>query len=257
MKTLSPSKLSCFFDCPQKFKYQYVDFIKREKQYPAAATGTLVHSALELLFQLPASERTLANGLRCLETSIESMPKVIAPPWPDEDKALDLILNYFDLEDPSTISVRSTEQKFYLKLDDFRALNGIVDRVDMLEDGSVRVVDYKSGKVPSEKDLPAKAQGILFYADIIARDTSILPSKLVLLYLGTPARLEIPMDDQRLETVRKQISAAWDAIDRCEEAEDWRAKPSYACKWCDYNDICPYVPKSVQAQLRKKSRETS
>ena len=51
MQTYSYSKVSCFEQCPLKFKFQYIDKIKTEiEQTVEAFLGSLVHEALEKLY---------------------------------------------------------------------------------------------------------------------------------------------------------------------------------------------------------------
>ena len=48
-RSLSPSKLSAFKDCPLAFRFSAIDRIP-EAPAPHMVKGTLVHSALERLF---------------------------------------------------------------------------------------------------------------------------------------------------------------------------------------------------------------
>lgn len=54
---LSPSRAADFKQCPLKYRFRTIDRLD-EAPSPAAARGTLVHAALETLFDLPAHERT-------------------------------------------------------------------------------------------------------------------------------------------------------------------------------------------------------
>ena len=59
-RTLSPSKVSSFTDCPLAFRFSIIDRLP-EPPSPHALKGTLVHAALEGLFwNHPAGERTRA-----------------------------------------------------------------------------------------------------------------------------------------------------------------------------------------------------
>ena len=65
-RSLSPSKLSAFKDCPLAFRFAAIDRLP-EAPAPHMVKGTLVHSALERLFwDHPRGERTARCG----------------PPWP-------------------------------------------------------------------------------------------------------------------------------------------------------------------------------
>src|SRR5262245_12701122 len=56
--SLSPSRASDFMSCPLLYRFRVIDQLP-EAPDPMAARGTLVHSVLERLFDLPAGRRTL------------------------------------------------------------------------------------------------------------------------------------------------------------------------------------------------------
>src|SRR5215210_2917686 len=55
--SLSPSRASDFLTCPLLYRFRVVDRLP-EAPSPLATRGTVVHSVLERLFDLPAAERT-------------------------------------------------------------------------------------------------------------------------------------------------------------------------------------------------------
>ncbi len=54
--SLSPSRASDFMTCPLLYRFRVIDRLP-EKPGSAATRGTVVHSVLERLFDLPAAER--------------------------------------------------------------------------------------------------------------------------------------------------------------------------------------------------------
>ena len=56
--SLSPSRAADFKTCPLLYRFRCIDRLP-ESPSLAASRGTLVHSVLESLFDLPAAERTL------------------------------------------------------------------------------------------------------------------------------------------------------------------------------------------------------
>src|SRR4051794_41885311 len=56
---LSPSRAADFMQCPLLYRFRVVDRLP-EAPSPAAVRGTVVHAVLERLFDLPATERTVA-----------------------------------------------------------------------------------------------------------------------------------------------------------------------------------------------------
>ncbi|MGF7238036.1 MAG: RecB family exonuclease, partial [Frankia sp.] len=56
--SLSPSRASDFMTCPLRYRFRVIDRLP-EPPSPAATRGTVVHTVLERLFDLPPAERTL------------------------------------------------------------------------------------------------------------------------------------------------------------------------------------------------------
>ena len=63
--SLSPSKVSSFRDCALAFRFSAIDRLPEPPSAPAVK-GTLVHSALELLFCAGPEARTLVRDLHRL-----------------------------------------------------------------------------------------------------------------------------------------------------------------------------------------------
>src|SRR5205814_1442988 len=121
-RTLSPSKVAAFTECALAFRFATIDRLP-EPASPWTTKGTLVHAALERLFLLEPTARTLAAALICLDeaftmirTDAEYTDLHLSPD--DEaafvDDAERLVRQYFTLEDPTTLpdqSSRAIERK--------------------------------------------------------------------------------------------------------------------------------------------------
>ena len=59
--SLSPSRAADFMTCPLLYRFRVIDRIP-EAPSAAATRGTVVHSVLERLFDLPAAQRTLGQA---------------------------------------------------------------------------------------------------------------------------------------------------------------------------------------------------
>jgi len=150
--SLSPSRAGDFMQCPLMFRFRTIDRLPQAPS-PAATRGTVVHSVLERLFDLPAAERTLAAAEGLLGPAWDELcaeePEVLGMfAEPDElttwlAGARDLLDAYFAMEDPTRLEPARREEKVQVDLPGGLRLRGIVDRVDVSPQGLVRVVDYK------------------------------------------------------------------------------------------------------------------
>jgi putative RecB family exonuclease len=248
--SLSPSRAADFMACPLLYRFRVVDRLP-ESPSPAATRGTVVHSVLERLFDLPAAERTLEQAAALLEPEWERLlaaEPALSELFADEGEpdlrtflngAVHLLESYFTLEDPTRLEPAERELLVETELESGLLLRGYVDRLDRTADGDMRVVDYKTGKAPSE-GFEAKAMfQMRFYALVLWRLHGRVPRLLQLLYLGSGEVLRYEPDEADLLATERKLHALWAAIQRASELGDWRPNPGRLCDWCDHQPLCP------------------
>jgi putative RecB family exonuclease len=245
-KTLSPSKVSSFTDCGLAFRFSAIDRLP-EPPSVAATKGTLVHAALERLFCLPPAQRTVAAALTGLDAAVEAMrdhPDLVDLDLDEEgeaallDDAEQLLRRYFDLEDPAQVHPIGLELSLETELGGLR-LRGIIDRLELDDDGRLVVTDYKTGRVPHANYERGKLGGVHFYALLCERLFGQRPAKVQLLYLDEPVALVVAPTEQSTRALERKVLAVWTAIERACEREDFRPKPSKLCDWCSFQRFCP------------------
>lgn len=257
--------------CPLLYRYRVVDRLPEPPSH-AAARGTLVHSALERLFDLPAAERTPQAAVDLLEPAwadlVQAEPElgslvateegaVADATAPDQaagaaaaDKdalpvraewlaqAAQLVRRWFEVEDPTRLE--PAERELYVEVDvDGLTLRGYVDRLDIAPDGRMRVVDYKTGRAPSELFEARALFQMKFYALVLWRSRGVIPTLLQLVYLRDGQVLRYEPDEATLVATERKVHALWQAIERAAESQDWRPRRSRLCDWCHHKPICP------------------
>jgi putative RecB family exonuclease len=251
---LSPSRAADFLQCPLLYRFRVVDRLA-EAPSPAAVRGTVVHAVLERLFDLPAAERTVAAARSMLgpqwERLVEERPELatLFPPEDDEGanaavaewlrSADALVERWFDLEDPTRLEPAERELYVETTLEDGLVLRGYVDRLDVAPTGEVRVVDYKTGRAPSELFEAKALFQMRFYALVLWRTRGVIPRLLQLVYLGDGQVLRHAPDEAELRATERKVRALWAAIERAATTGDWRASPGRLCDWCDHRALCP------------------
>ncbi|MET0149910.1 MAG: PD-(D/E)XK nuclease family protein [Acidimicrobiales bacterium] len=243
---LSPSRVSSFQDCALAFRFSAIDHLPEPSSLPAVR-GTLVHAALERLFDLTPAERTPARATACLTEAhavIQADPEYLGLGLDDEgDLALrvrsqELLDNYFRLEDPTTITPIGLELRLEAPLGDLN-LRGIIDRLELDAEGGLVVTDYKTGAAPRQQFEQGRLGGVHFYAFLCEEVFGQRPAKVQLLYLADPVAIVAEPTDQASRGLRRKLTAVWAAIERSCEREDFRPRPSKLCDWCAFQTHCP------------------
>lgn len=256
--SLSPSRANDFLTCPLLFRFRTIDRLP-EPSSPAALRGTLVHTALEHLFDLPAGDRTVART-RALFTQAwlelaandEESARILqselgldgtADPAVVADRvlasALPLLDTYFALEDPSRLEPYAREFAVSVEIADAFTIRGFVDRIDRSPAGEIRIVDYKTGRAPGSR-YEAKAMfQMRFYALAWWRMTGDIPRRLQLMYLGSSEVLHYEPTEQDLVSTERKIFALREAINKAARSGDFSPTTSRLCDWCAYRSSCP------------------
>ncbi|MGR6964216.1 RecB family exonuclease [Geodermatophilus sp. URMC 61] len=254
--SLSPSRAADFKTCPLLYRFRTIDRLP-ERKSPAAVRGTLVHSVLERLYDLPARQRTPEAARELVAPAWEELradPEVAelfaegsaaddAPEPPSLEAWLDsagkLVETYFSLEDPSRIEPHGREELVEVTLPDGLLLRGYVDRLDVAPNGAIRVVDYKTGSMPREAFEGKALFQMKFYALVLWRTRGVVASQLKLLYLGDGDALTYAPDEAELVRFERTLQAIWAAIERAVATGDFRPNRSRLCDWCDHQALCP------------------
>ncbi len=245
--SLSPSRASDFTTCPLLFRFRSIDRLPEEPSAPAVR-GTLVHRALETLFDLPAQDRTLDAAAGLVEQAFaelerqDPMSADTMRSGPDGSVAIDaapLLSAYFALEDPTRLEPHAREVGVSAQLEESFEVRGFIDRVDRSPAGEIRIVDYKTGRSPGA-GYEAKAMfQMRFYALAWWRMTSEVPRRLQLMYLGNGEVLRHEPDEADLQSTERKVLALRDAIARAADTESFDPSPSRLCDWCSHRSVCP------------------
>lgn len=244
--SLSPSKMSAFKECGLAFRFSVIDGLP-EPPSPWASKGTLVHRALELLMLRPPADRTRPAALIDLEQAAAELadhPEFAGLGLSDDEwaafnaDAAVLVERYFALEDPTKVRPIGLELLMSVEIGSLR-LRGIIDRLELDDDGELVVTDYKTGSVPSEMFEQRRLSGVHFYALLCQRLFGRRPSRIQLLYLSKPESIIAYPTEQSVVGMERKSLALWAAIERACERDDFRPNPGKLCDWCTFKPYCP------------------
>jgi putative RecB family exonuclease len=247
--SLSPSRALDFKNCALLYRFRVIDRLPEPPSLDAAR-GTVVHGVLERLFDLPPAARTIAAACGDVEPGWQTLLAedrelaALVDAAPGGLAALvastrDLLDSYFALENPQRLEPAEREVLVETTLPSGVHLKGFVDRLDRSSAGDVRVVDYKTGRSPSETFEGKALFQLRFYALVLWRSTGVLPRLLRLYYLADREVLDYQPDAADLAGLERQLDALATAIQKARDSGDWRHKPSKLCNWCSFQSLCP------------------
>lgn len=244
---LSPSRAVDFKNCELAYRYHTIDKFPSTKT-PETQTGTLVHSVLENIYDLPPNKRTRKQASAMLpdewDRLVEEQPdtlKLLGEGGKEEwfVKAEELLDRYFAMENPAKANPTHREYPVQFRLNDEVTMSGIVDRLDINENGDVRIVDYKTGKSPKlGRDSKALFQ-LKFYALVMYRNTGRVPKVLQLMYMGDGQVLKYEPTKEDLEATEVEVAELSAKIKKARETGEFKPKQSALCAYCNFKDKCP------------------
>jgi len=240
---LSFSRIDTFLICPLHYKLRYILGIPTPPS-PAQSFGTSVHTALKKFYELD-KKRNKDELLKALEkTWIKEGYKNKKHSEEALAKAKDYLSGYFDGQYNSEQQVVALEEPFSIPLkmkDKNLSIGGVMDRVDLLPDGSIEIIDYKTGSsVPSQKDVDKNMQLSIYalaatkipHAPFVKTPDKV---KLSLYYFEEQKKLTTTCTAKELEEVVKEIFKIRKEI----EESDFVCSGHHLCQNdCEYSAFC-------------------
>jgi len=245
---LSYSALDTFKQCPQKYKFQYIDKISAPKS-KEAIFGTLIHSALRYFHEQgpvisPTEEDLLAFW------SSNWAPEN----FPDqrEETALfaqgvQILKNYYLKNAPLKFDVVALETPFESPVasgQNFHIITGKIDRVDKTEDGMLEIIDYKTSKsMPAQKNVDANLQLAVYHIGLTNRWPTIKqenrPIKTSLYFLKHGEKLSSIKTNEQLDWAQENVIKLLENVLQARINEKFPPLPGPLCSWCAFQKICP------------------
>jgi len=277
----SPSALNSYISCKLKFYFQYVLKLNKENEIEASIEshtfGRIIHDTLEELY-LPFKGKQI--DVKQLSFSLKSLDSILLKYFIEHYKTKNFkrgknlliwevskkyIKNFISSE-ISTIEGKhrmilglEEEIKLILKTQKNEvSIKGIIDRIDSDNDGkSIRIVDYKTGKViagdlkPSSIDLLlsdtkfSKAFQVTFYKYLYYKSSNKIPADdistgIISIRNLNAGFLEFILKEEcenLMEEFEIKLKSMIDEIFDT-EVDFTQTTDTDICKYCDYKNIC-------------------
>ncbi len=232
---LSYSSISTYKECPKRWEFKYVQKLK-EKPRHYFSFGKAIHAALEFMYA----------GDSCPE--LDNVLEAFRGAWSDEgykDQAQitkaqrdgeDMLRAYYAKHAPSWVRPLVVEAAFDFTFNHVRMV-GFIDKIDILPDGSLHVIDYKTGKELDVSRIVDDEQLTTYEWAVRHLYPESRVGKLSLYHVPS---LTLHSAESRTE---KQINiVALGAISTANSiaSGQFPPKPSErACYGCDFKALCP------------------
>lgn len=234
---LSVSKTKCFSDCQKKFYFTYVLKLPR-KDHDYFVFGKFLHKVLEDF------HKNIIDGCKDLNNKIMSSVYKTAmieygPKMTTEAKkeAYSIIKSYLKniSSNRLTTCVKEVETNFNFNISDNVILNGMIDRIQIDDDGMLHVADYKSTK--NKKYLQDDWFQLMTYGFVLLdKDPNIkkIRGSYVLLRHNFEYITKEFSADELLSVKQKYL----DYAEKISNEKEFKANPTKLCSWCDFLDTC-------------------
>lgn len=230
---ISYSALKSYEQCPLQYKFSYIDRLPR-KDSIHLYFGNQIHDALDFMLKDSRQVKPLDGILKYFSRGWEiGKFKEIK----DEEyiKRGSYILTRFHAKfNPRSQTVLETEQYFSAPLE-HHEITGLIDRLDRLPDGSLEIIDYKTGKIHSQQDITKNLQLTFYHHAIQTRFPEEKQIKLSLHFLEAGQKFSSSRDSDAVAALAHEINSVADEI----QIGSYQPKPNRLCPWCDYTEICP------------------
>lgn len=246
--TYSHSRLSCFEQCPLKFKFSYIDKIETEiGETIEAFLGSRVHEALEKMYKDLKFQKL--NTLRELLDFFNSEWKknwndaiVIVRGEYDQENYRKMgekfLMDYYEKYKPfNHTRTIALETERTVDLNDKYKIHIRIDRLAMSDDTTYEIHDYKtSNGLPTQDDLDNDRQLAIYAYGIKKMYPDAENVKLIWHYLSFDKEMSSERTPDQLESLKKQIIGL---IEKIEAEKEFPARVSSLCNWCEFQKICP------------------
>jgi len=247
---LSVSKTSTFKSCKAKYKFSYIQKLPR-KEWSFHVFGRFAHRILEL-FHLAYIDGSKEKYATVMSNSFNEALKEFKATLTQEakDEVFDICTKYLkhlDTHKDEVKRVLSVEKTFNLTLNKDVVLTGMIDRIQLDDDGVYHVLDYKTSK--STKYLKNDLLQLLTYAYVIYNEHPEI-KKVRVSYIMLKHNIEFITKEFDLDEILTIKNIYESYANEIHKEEKFEPNPSPLCAYCDYIDLCPTGLKTITGKYK-------
>jgi len=248
MALYSHSRLSCFEQCPLKFKFDYIDKVETEiEETVEAFLGSRVHESLEKLykdlkFQKMFSLKELLDFFNSEWKKNWNDAIVIVRDEYEEENYRKMgekfITDYYNRYKPfSQTKTIALETERTVDLNDKHKIHIRIDRLALANDTIYEIHDYKtSNSLPTQEYLDNDRQLAIYAYGIKKMYPDAKKVKLVWHFLAFDKEMSSERTPKQLEDLKKEVIELIEKIESCKE---FPSNVTALCDWCEFQMVCP------------------
>jgi len=241
---LSYSQIETFRLCPLHYKLRYLLNIPTP-QSASLSFGTSIHNALHDFYEAHTQGEKVTLDLLLTQLANRWQKAGYENKRYEEEmkKRGEMYLTqYFSAQfNPKTV-IAALEQPFIVPVTHGGKtikIGGKIDRVDILPDNRLEIIDYKTGRQPSKREIDTNLQ-LSMYAmaasEIPAIPFGKKPEEIILslYFFDTQTKISTTRTVEQLDSERASIIAVAKQI----EESDFRCSGNMLCTDCEYKMFC-------------------
>jgi DNA helicase-2/ATP-dependent DNA helicase PcrA len=238
------SQLAAYENCPLQYKFAFILKIPAPGDKASLVFGRVLHDTLYEFMGALLENKTpsLFSGI-----SEDKILELYEKHWqPDGYNNKEEREKYYekgkgitqkfvtDLTAEKLPQVLFLEKDFTFKIGAY-AIKGKIDRVDKLPDGTLEIIDYKTGNPKEKLEWKDKKQLIL-YQLFLEDFLKIKVSSLSYYYLENGAKVSFTPKEKEIIKLQEETLAEMEEIRKL----NFTPNPTELCKFCDFKGICEF-----------------
>lgn len=255
---LSFTQLKAFETCPLQYKFAHILKIPVAGRH-TFSFGQSIHLTLQKFMEQVGSAGAMAQAALFADAAPqkhypeeEEILKIYEENWQDDwyqsptekqeyfKKGREILKRFYQEIKNAPPKVLALELPFTLKIGDY-IFRGKIDRVDLKPDGTLEIIDYKTGR-PKDAKTVEKDQLLLYQAaaeDVLCPQRVLpgVPSALTFYYVEDGSKVSFLAGPEELQKFKENVMETVADLGQ----SSFAPTPSeQKCRFCDFKDICEF-----------------